>query len=784
MHTIRYIRYSLLCCIYLFASLTLSSAQETKPDKPSKIKVKNSDNFIHEQLEGVDYQYFRGNVKIFHDSIYMFSDSATVISNNMTAVGNVIIIQEDSINVFADSLIYNAELKRAQLYDDVVLETSDKKLFTNALTYNLETKLATFRDTAILEKGTMTLSSLSGQYNVKEKRAYFFDEVVIIDEDFKLTSDSLNYDTDTDRAYFIGPTYIRQDDKKIFCQSGYYDLEDGRAFFSDNARIIEDGQIAQADDILFSDIDSSLILTGNAIIEDSTSIAKGKEISINNSTDEIRLFGNAYYKNEDQEVTGPEIIYNKNTKDLKLLGRSTISGSNTILVADTVDYVKAIDRGIAKGNVTWQDTVNNRQMLADKVFYSDSIAYYKAITIHQKPLFIDATDGDSLFLCADTLINAEPTDTTGYIQAISNVKIYKTDLQGKCDSLHYSQRDSTFYLYGNPIVWADTTQFSGDSIFIVMKNDAVSEIIADGNGFIISQENVKYYNQIKSKHIKSFLADNELHRMEVTGNSESIYLIKDESDAYMGINKTLCDRMTFFFENKELDEIKFYTQPSSTMTPIQKAAEKDFKLEGFFWNTEDRPIGSIGLRTITKRSAQANKSDKGDEDLFASMVDSVMENDTIQEDSKPDESIIKTNNLIEKSINIDPSFTIIENNKLKHWIYDSTCVNIKIDSISNHLVIDKDSSFLECIVSTTALESTAITAQESLVLVSAEHLSGSISIFITYITDSGSYTTESYILIEGDNEIPLEEKGQYSKVAFHFKGEGTIEIVSLMVLDK
>jgi len=596
----------------------------------ARVKVKNSDNFIAEVIDGLDIQYLRGNVKMFHDSIYMFADSATIKNTEVTAVGNILIIQEDTINVFADSLNYNSNSKLAKLYNKVVLESDDKQLFTDYLLYDLEKKKGTFLDTAILKRKTMTLSSLKGTYDVASKRAFFYDQVVIIDEDFQLTCDSLDYDTDIDRAYFLSPTYITEGEKQIYCEDGYYDLEQKRAFFTQNAVLKEKDQVASAEDILVSESDSILTLTGNAEVRDSMSRARGNEIVFNNGTGDILITGNGEYENDDNRIVGPSILYNEKSEDLLCEGRSTVFNEKGMLTADTIQYTKSKDIGEARGSVEWIDTTENRILLSESLLYKDSSEYVKAVKKELRPLLVQEVDGDSLYVSSNTLISAKPSDSLSYLQAMGQVVIYKSDLQAVCDSLYYSDVDSTFTLFGDPICWSDTTQFVGDTILIVLRNDNVSEIIAKKNAFITSKQIGDYYDQIKGRFIHTFLDSNELSLMHIKGNAESIYMIKDDEDAYVGPNKTLCAHMTFYFENDDLDSIKFYTQPESKMTPMAQATEADLKLEGFLWETQRRPLTYVGLRekqlVVSSRVSKGDSDEESDE--FESDVMKVMQNES------------------------------------------------------------------------------------------------------------------------------------------------------------
>jgi len=614
-HLIKYL-------IILLAVLTSASllSQDTLKTQ-DKIQVENSDRSITLNTEKQQQQLL-GNVRLTHDSIFMFCDSAWIQDDHLEAVGDVIIIQNDTINAFSDSLYYDGNSKIAKLYRNVVLKNGEKDLFSKILVYNLDTKVAMFSDTATLKSRTMTMSSLRGIYNVDSKMAFFYDEVSIIDDDMKLKSDSIRYDTDLDRAYFLGPTYIIQDNRKIYCEDGFYDTEAGRAYFSGNAKVTEDDLVATAESMYYSRDSSTITLQGNGLIVDSTSTTKGEEIIINNKTDDVRIIGNGSYVDGEQSISGPEINFNKKTKNIELYGRSRVTHDNGFMDGDTILYDDLNSQGVAVGNIEFVDTVEQRIILSDKLNYNESIAYYKASKGELRPLYKQTVEDDTLFLSADTLFNYTLGDTAKVIQAVGDVRIYKSDFQAVCDSLYYSDIDSVFSLFKNPISWSDTTQITGDTLSLIMKDDQVSEIIAEGNAMIITEDAPEYYNQIKGRFIHSFLDSNELKKMIVRGNSESIYLVKDEEEAYVGANKTLCSNMIFNFKSKELDYIDFLTQPSNTMVPMSKATEANLKLAGFIWYNERRPVEKGQLRIVKNRKDEAPELQQ---DEFSEEVNKVMD---------------------------------------------------------------------------------------------------------------------------------------------------------------
>lgn len=613
----------LVIFLLLFGLTSSLKSQETLDSTSSeKVLVENADNSIQEVIDGDHIQYLRSNVRLIHDSIYMFCDSARIKKEELIAVGEVIIIQDDTIQLFSDSLVYDSQLKKAEMYFNVVLKNGNKRLFTEKLIYNLEDKKAIFNDTTTLVDGTMQLSSLRGIYNVQKRLAKFYDEVTIIDGDFNLKSDSLLYDTDIDRAYFLGPTYITQGGDKVYCEAGYYDMKVKRAFFSGNSKMYNSDQSALGDNINYYGADSLFVISGNAVVEDSTSIAKGDVITKNSKTKTVLIEGNGYYKSGDRVIVGPYILYDEKTESLVLEERSTVKSETGEIIGDSISYDKVKDYGVAVGTAIWRDTVQDIVVESDRFEYKEKESFYKAIVDNQRPLFRQFVDGDTLYLSADTLISGAIGDSVNYLKAIRSVEIFKSDLQAVCDSLYYDDIDSTFVLFDNPISWSDTTQILGDTLSIKLKNEKVSDIIASQNAFIASVDEGGYYNQIKGRLIHSFLDSNTLTHMSVKGNAESLYFLKDSEKKYIGPNYTACSHMVFYFANKEIDKINFFTEPSSKMTPMKRATESQFKLSGFAWNASVRPKSWESLRLI--KSGNSNLPKERSKDVFEEKVNDVI----------------------------------------------------------------------------------------------------------------------------------------------------------------
>ena len=595
----------LIFFIVLLPALT-SAQQSTQPDTTGKeeVQVDHADIFEYTEDQGKTIQKLIGHVELSQDSVYMYCDTAVIENkNDVFANGKVIIQQGDSITVFADSLIYNGETGIADLFGEVVLLNGEQRLFTNRLTYDLNTKIASYFDRATLTNQSAQLTSKRGYFYVEEDVAYFKDSVVVIDTNFILRADTLQFNTATKIVDFLGPTLIRNDSIRVYCEAGFYDTENELAEFRENAQFEKNLQQARGETISYNGAIGEYLLTGNARFSEEDKNAFADTIRYDEMNDQTLLIGNARYADSEQNIVSDQITYDATTETYSTRGRSRIIDPPQILEADQVDFSDLSGTGMAKGNVVWQDTSANMSIICNTADYNQNTDYLKASGGPEgRPMLITLMDGDSLFMAADTLLSVKldtaATDSSRALIAYYDVRVFKSDLQAICDSLVYNSRDSLFRFFKNPIMWSDTSQFSADTLSMLMKNDKIDRVILKDNGLIINSPDEIYYNQIKGRFITAHFKDDNLRLMEVEGNAESVYYALDEAGAYVGVNKTICSEMSLYFGDNQIEQIKFFAQPKANLLPMSQADHDDIKLKGFFWEKEKRPQSIDDLFTL------------------------------------------------------------------------------------------------------------------------------------------------------------------------------------------
>ena len=587
-----------------FLSVDVWAQEKTIPEGNSTVSQDTSEtSFLY--VDRADRQlidasgeneklYLWGNVRLTHDSVFMFCDTAVLVNKELSAKGNISIIKNDSIKIFSDSLLYQGDSLMAYFVGNVVLENGNQRLFTSFLQYDLEKDWAIYTDTALLVSSNMTVKSKRGIYHVEDNYINFYDRVTIEGSDFDLLSDSLRYYTNLDRAVFLSPTVINQGEKKIYAEGGFYDVDDKQSQFFGNAQFKEEDKISTADTINNDDNLGITSLIGNAKYNSEDEEGRGDTIIYNSKKEEFELLGSAFFKNPENEVEGDRIFYSKQTEDVNVQGRSFLSNPPMLIYADDLDYQKSTGVAVANGNVIWQDTSNNFEIVCDHARYIDSTDYMKAFNDNGKPILKnEVSENDTLYLSGDTLISftkVVESDTFRYFSAFEHVEMLNDDLQAISDSLNYNGQDSLFTLYGNPFMWSDSSQYNGDTIIIFMANNEVEKVDIIENALILTSEDFQFFDQIKGKRIEANFIEGDINNMMVTGGSESVYYMKDSEKAYIGVNETKCSNMRFTFEEGALIETRYYKEPTSKLTPMDKANHESIKLTGFDWRIHQRPI--------------------------------------------------------------------------------------------------------------------------------------------------------------------------------------------------
>ncbi len=557
-----------------------------------------------EDIRGAEHvKWISNGLQLRIDSTNIYADSAVIFNEDRVyAYGNVIIQQGDSLQVFTDTLYYTKATDIADLVGEVALRQGSKQLWTKGLTYHLGERFGEYHQGGIMVDKDLQMSSKRGIYYARDESILFKDSVIVLHPKFNLAADSMTYLSAQSLVKFTGPTTIYTDKAKIYCESGFYNIDTQMAEFNQQAQYLGDQKKATADTIRYLTNSGEVTMLGNVHVKEQEKYISGSSLRYSENTGELSIKGEpAIYidstNHKVQRSEGAEIFYNEKTKQMTIMGGGQISEGSTLLSYDHFNYDEATGNGKAEGHVILRDTVSEFGVMADILDRSgtdESSFFYGSQGSDNRALFYSIVDGDTLFIGADTLamlnqIDTTTLDTSRIIRAYHDVRLFKSDMQGRTDSLVFQGRDSVFNFFGRPVLWTDTTQFSADSMAMSLVNKKIHDITLTHQALIISELLTLYYNQIKGKQIITEFDSSKVKDMWVLGNAESIYYTQDDHDAFIGVNQTICSKMYFTFLHGQIQLLKYYGENTSSMVPMGEADHNLLRLEGFRWRPEERP---------------------------------------------------------------------------------------------------------------------------------------------------------------------------------------------------
>lgn len=466
----------------------------------------------------------------------------------------------DIIN--ADELQYNeaGSVAVRKLVGNVQLKQQDVILYCDRADFFFEENIVdAFGNVHIRQGDSIDIYGETLHYDGNQKKARLNKSVRLTDSHMVLTTDDLDYDLNTSVAWYLKGGTLINDSAVLTSLHGYYFANSADVFFKQDVKLTHPDYILTTDTLRFN-VDSRI-----AYFISPTYI----------HSDSFDVYCEGGYYNTQMDIGQ----FEKNAR--------LINGAQK-LRADTIYFERLTGYGFARSNIVWSDTLSNIFLHGNHAQYFEN---NDKVIATKDAMLITVMDSDSLYLTADTLYSFRDTiDDFRNIFGFHHVKIYKSDLQGVCDSIAFSYRDSIFRLYYDPIMWASDNQLSADTMTMLLQNGKISKMDLIQNALAVSEADSGLYNQVQGKNMFGYFVDGQFEKMEVEGNGESIYCAQDDSNAFIGVNKAICSNMIIYFsDDRKVDRIFFITEPDATLYPLTQFPSSESKLKNFRWLIAKKP---------------------------------------------------------------------------------------------------------------------------------------------------------------------------------------------------
>ncbi|MFI5134506.1 MAG: OstA-like protein [Chitinophagales bacterium] len=492
----------------------------------------------------------------FHYSFAQQNKSASPASPAAPQQGEPIHI------INADELEYTelGGVRMRKLTGNVQLQQKNVTLFCDQANYLLDQNTIDAAGNVHIKQGdTINMYGNTLHYDGSLKTANLKGAVKLTDSHITLTTEQLDYDLNSRVADYLQGGTVINDSSTLTSQHGYYYANSADVFFKKKVKLVNPNYTLTTDTLRFNAETKIAYFLSPTLIH----------------SDSFDVYCESGYYNTASDVAQ----FEKN---------AVLTHPPQTLKADTIYYDRKNDFGLARSHVDWADTTSKIFLRGDYAEYHENREHVLAT---KKALLITVIDNDSLFLKGDTLLSfKEDSDQVRKLFAFHHVKLFKSDLQGVCDSIAFSFGDSTFRLFRKPILWVDNNQLKADTINVILKNKKIDRMNLLQNAFAANLADSGMYNQARGRKMVGYFKDGALDRMEVTGNGESIYYAKDDKGGFIGVNKAVCSNMILYFDSaRKIDRIYFLTQPDATMYPLREFPVEESRLRNFIWLDALRP---------------------------------------------------------------------------------------------------------------------------------------------------------------------------------------------------
>lgn len=285
--------------------------------------------------------------------------------------------------------------------------------------------------------------------------------------------------------------------------------------------------------------------------------------------------------------------------------------NNQEIVADSLIYDSQMKVSQATNNIQITDTAYKVIMRGQYAEVWEKIGFSFA-TDQAYVMYYD--DPDTLFIASDTLFYHFKTEYNEEEKLLGrrHVRFYKSDMQGRCDTMLYDMADSTIRMRVDPVLWTDESQMTGDHIDIRISNHTIDSLFQRGNGFIISKDSIEGYNQINGTELMSKFIDGTIDHVKVTGDAKVISWLREDDGDLIGINKSSAKRMRITMKDNSISLVRYYESIDETLFPEKDLKESDRYLKGFLWRDDERPLSKEEVIYGVKSEELKVKSEQGE----------------------------------------------------------------------------------------------------------------------------------------------------------------------------
>jgi len=424
--------------------------------------------------------------------------------------------------------------------------------------FQKENYIKAFGNVQMVQGDTLFLNSKYAEYNGNLKKAYASGDAIMSSPDATLETEIINFDRNIQEVFYDTPGTIVNKENVLKSNAGRYYANEKKFKFLTAVTITNPTYVIKSNHLDYYSNSGHSYLFGPSTITSKANYIYTEKGFYDTKKNLAHFLNKSFIKYDDRVIRGDSLYYDRN--------REFASATRNVKITDSVN------RGIIKGHYAEmykkKDSVFvTKRALAVNFVENDSVY------IHGKKLMVTGKEGDRI------------------IRAFNNVRFFKTDMSGKCDSIHSSSKIAITKMIGNPILWNGKSQITGDIMHLIGNNTTqkLDSLKVLNNTFIVSKDTIGTgFNQVKGQNLYGKFEDGKLRDVDIIKNAEVIYYMRNDSQELIGINKNVSSKINLLLQKNEIETITFFQQVDGDIYPESELPENARKLRGLLWRGEEQ----------------------------------------------------------------------------------------------------------------------------------------------------------------------------------------------------
>ncbi len=494
---------------------------------------------------------------VFSQADVKKAETDTVMNKEINIVHGANLTKDETR--FPGAFIFSKDNKQVQFEHQGADLWCDVAVF-----YKQENRLKAIGNIRLKQGDSVTMRSGKMDYDGNTKLAKAYESVVLKSQtsengNMTLTTDTLRFDRESQQAYYQDFGTVVDSANTLTSEIGRYFMEIKKYQFLDSVHV-----------------------------DNPQYVLDSEQLDYYTTSKNAYMYGPSTITGESYKIYCERGFYDTKIESGYGIKNTRIDYNNRIIQGDSVYFDKASEFASATNNITVTDTINKGIIRAH---YAEVFKAKDSVFATKRAVAISLVEQDSLYTHGDTLmITGKPE--ARILRAFRNAKFFKTDMSGKCDSIHSAEQTGITKLIRKPVLWNGENQMTGDSIHIKSntKTEQLDSLIVLNNAFIVSLDSISQtgYNQAKGINLFGQFKENELKTIDLIGNNEVVYYMYNDDQELIGINKTKCSSIRIKMANNDVQDLIFKIEPDGDIFPEKDPDLGSKKLTGFVWRGEER----------------------------------------------------------------------------------------------------------------------------------------------------------------------------------------------------